>query len=112
MSVYTATARIPAETFERVNRLLQIDSLEDMTDDELSKQGAGVHQCEGIYYVTFDDGSTINFDLCSGSENYWDDVTWTNSEDTQCVFVEPEFEIGDIEVDINDNTYIVKVVKD
>lgn len=80
MSKHEVTVHITPEEFARVNRLLAIESLEDMTDSELLAQGANTHQNEGIYSAKFDNGSSINFDLCSGIHNYWDDVVWTSPD--------------------------------
>lgn len=99
MNRHEITIHITSDEFSRVNRLLAIESLEDMTDDELLAQGASTHQNEGIYYAEFDDGSSINFDLCSGVHNYWDDVVWTNRD-------------RNIEVEIESELYIVKIAID
>lgn len=112
MSVHIATVRISPEEYDRINRLLNIDSLEDMSDDELITQGANTNHFEGVFCATFDDGSTLNFDLCSGSNNYWDDVVWTNSDGSVNVNLDCEYELDDIEVDIMGETYIVKIVKE
>lgn len=48
---HEVTVRISQEEFDRVNRLLAIESLEDLTDSELLAQGANFHQNEGVYYV-------------------------------------------------------------
>ena len=71
---YNAQVCIPTDVYERVNRLLAIDSLEDMSDEELLLHGANTNYCEGIFAVEFADGSSLNFDLCSGTSNYFDDV--------------------------------------
>lgn len=111
MGKHIATVHIPSDEFDRVNRLLSIDSLEDMADGELILQGANTNHNEGIFRVTFDDGSSLNFDLCSGTHNYWDDVVWTSSDGKTDVTLDCEYELDNIEVDIEGETYIVEIMK-
>lgn len=108
---HIATVHIPAKEFDRVNRLLSIESLEEMTDSELIEQGANTYQCDGIFCATFDDGSYINYDLCSGSTNYYDDVVWTSADGSRDVVLDCEFELDDIEVEIESELYIVRIIK-
>lgn len=106
------TIRIPIGEFERINRLLAIKSLEEMSDEELIEQGANTDVCEGVFHVEFDNGSSINFDLCSGKHNYWDDVVWTNADGNRDIVFDCEYELNDIEVEIDKELYIVKVTKE
>lgn len=106
------TIKIPTKEFDRINRLLAIESLEDMTDNELLAQGANTNICEGIFSVEFDNGASMTFDLCSGSHNYWDDVVWTSADGTRDVVIDCEYEIGDIEVEIESELYIVNIIKE
>ena len=112
MKQHIETVHIPAEEFDRVNRLLDIDSLEELTDAELAEQGADTNHIEGVFHVTFDDGSSMNFDLCSGSCNYWDDVVWTSADGKCDIILDCGYELGDIEVEIESELYIVRVVRD
>lgn len=109
---HVATVTIPYEEFNRVNRLLAINDMEQMTDGELIALGANTNVNEGIYLATFDDGSSINFDLCSGSSNYYDDVVWTSPDGATDVILECDFALDDIEFDIDGETYIVQILKD
>lgn len=110
MKKHEATVYLAYDEIDRVNRLLAIESLDDMTDDELFAQGASTCQHEGIFCVKFDDGSSISFDLCSGIHNYWDDVVWTSSDGSTDVVLDCEYEIGDIEAEIESELYIVRIV--
>ena len=76
------TVRISSSGFDRVNRLLAIESLEEMTGDELLKLGANTNVCERVFHVVFDNGSYLNFDLCSGTNNYYDDVVWISADES------------------------------
>lgn len=104
---YTETVRIERETFKRVNRLLAIENMENMTDEELYKAGADTDTCFGVFSVTFKNGATLNYDLCSGTSNYFDDVVLTSADGTHDVILECEFELDNIEVEIDGDTYIV-----
>ena len=112
MKKFEETVVIPACEYDRVNRLLAIPSLEDMTDGELLEAGANTHQNEGIFRVTFEDGSSLNFDLCSGASNYWDDVVWTSADGKRDTTLDCDFELGDIEFEEGGNLYTVHVVKE
>lgn len=111
MVKHEAVVNIPTNEFDRINRLLSIESLEEMTGNELIEQGANTEVCEGIFYVEFDNGTSLNFDLCSGQHNYWDDVVWTNADKTRDITLDCEYELDDIEVEIENELYIVKVIK-
>lgn len=102
---------MPINEFDRINRLLAIESLEEMNDAQLREIGANTHVCEGIFHVEFDNGATLNFDLCSGNHNYWDDVVWTSANGTRDVVLDCEYELGDIEVEIESELYIVEIIK-
>lgn len=112
MIIHEEIVRIPASEFERINRLLLIESLEEMTDSELIEQGANTDCCEGIFHVKFDNGSSLNFDLCSGQHNYWDDVVWTSADGARDVVFDCEYELSDIEAEIEGELYIVRVIKE
>ena len=105
--IYTETVYIKKTEFERINRLLAIESLEEMTDSELLKAGANTDYHEGIFGVVFEDGCSLTWDLCSGQTNYWDDVIFRGDDGD--LLVECAFELNDIELKINNNTYIVKL---
>ena len=111
MIKHEAIVYIDKDEFDRINRLLAIESLEEMTDSELIEQGANTDVCEGIFYVKFDNGASLNFDLCSGQHNYWDDVVWINADKTRDVILNCEYELDDIEVEIENELYIVKIIK-
>lgn len=112
MIVHEETITISISEFNRINRLLAIESLEDMTNSELLEQGANTNYCEGVFHVEFDNGASLNFDLCSGQHNYWDDVVWTSQDGKTNVVLDCEYELDDIEVEIESELYIVKIVKE
>lgn len=112
MVKHEVIVQISASEFDRVNKLLAIKSLEEMTDSELLAQGANTDICEGIFYVEFDNGASLNFDLCSGQSNYWDDVVWMSADGETSVILDCAYELDDIEVEIDSELYVVKIIKE
>lgn len=112
MIKHEATVSISREEFDRINRLLAIQSLEEMTDEELLEQGANTDVYEGIFYVEFDNGATMTIDLCSGRCNYYDNVVWTSADRTHDVTLDCEYELDNIEVEIDGELYFVNIIKE
>lgn len=106
---HTETVKMAKSEINRINRLLDIPSLSELTDDELRDMGAFTDAVEGVYAVRFDDGSTLTYDLCSGQENYYDNVVWTSKKGRE-IYLDCEFELCDIEFDVDDETYEVKIL--
>lgn len=106
-----ATVSIKEKEFNRINRLLAIPSLYDMTDNELLAAGANTDQHEGIFAVRFSDGSTLTYDLCSGQSNYFDDVVWTSADGTHDIVLDCMYELDDIEFEHDGVTYCVHIRK-
>ena len=101
---------MPAVEFERINRLLALPYFDEMTDEEMRKAGAHPHRCEGIFAVTFMDGSQFSYDLCSGSENYFDDMLFFNKFG-EPYSVECDFELDkQILITDNGNEYIINII--
>ena len=107
---HTAIVKLPKRDIDKINRLLSIPSLSNLADDELREMGGFTDAIEGVFSVRFDDGSTLNYDLCSGQENYFDDVIWTSADGSRDVLLECTFELDDIEFDVDGETYEVKVL--
>ena len=112
MAVHKETVCIPANELNRINRLLAIECFEEMTDEEMLRQGANTNVYEGVFAVDFDDGSFLTWDLCSGSSNYYDNVVWTSPDGDEDITLDCEYELDDIEVEIESELYIVKVVRE
>lgn len=108
MIKYEEIVYVSKKEFDRINRLLAIESLEEMTDNELLEQGANTDVCEGLFYVEFGDGSVMNIDLCSGQHNYYDDVVWTSADGRRDVVLDCAYKLDDIEVEIGSKLYVVK----
>ena len=107
--IYEEKVHINKELVHRIKRCLEVTNIEDMSDEELSAWKYKRDSRESIYDVEFKDGSRLIWDLCSGTNNYYDDVTMLFPDktfaDLDCVY-----EFDDIEVDTDVATYIVKLV--
>ena len=112
MTKHEEVMHLSKNEFNRINRLLAIPSLEDISDDELRNMGATTDGCEGIFTVDFDDGSSLNFDLCSGKHNYWDDVVWTSTDGSRDIVLDCEYELDDIEFEVDGELYVVNIIKE
>lgn len=104
---HEATVNISKEEYDKVNNLLKIESLSEMTDNELLAAGANTNTCVGIFSIEFDDGSRLNYDLCSGTTNYFDDVVWSNGDAD--IVLDCMFELDDIEFEIYGEEYLVHI---
>jgi hypothetical protein len=94
---YEYTIDFTKEEFDHINKLLSIRSFDDLTEDEMARMGAKRDDFQGIFWIKFPDGAEMTYDLCSGSNNYFDDIVLTlgNNE----YVPECDFELGtDIEV--------------
>ena len=109
MTIYKESMYILPRELERINRLLDIPSFEFMTDLELENAGAEKDAFEGVFGVTFADGSTLTWDLCSGHSNYYDNVVWTSSDCSMERVLDCAYELDDIEFEAGGATYIVSI---
>ena len=116
MANFKETVRILKSKLDAVNRLLDIESLEEMSDDELLAAGVNTSYSERIYQVTFEDGSTLDYYLCSGTTNYYDDVYWTSPDGSREVVFDCEYCLasGENGYPVDDDLYsvVVEVVDD
>ena len=104
---YESVVDISKEKFDRINRLLSLPSLSEMSDTALRAEKANTNQCEGVFCAKFADGSWVDFDLCSGSENYYDDVVWHSGNGD--ITLDCSYELDDIEFEIDGNEYYIKL---
>ena len=107
-----AICNINSVQYDRVNRLLEIPSLSELTDRELYQAGANTNQCELIFEIVFDDTSVLKYYLCSGSENYYDDIVWNSPDGMNVITFECNFELCDIEFTIGEDHYKVVIQKE
>ena len=106
---YYAVVNIDQEVFDRVNRRLDIESFEEMSDEDMHEAGIHTDWSEGVFEAVFDDGSRLTYDLCSGRSNYYDDVVWTGADGKRSAVLDCTFELADIEFSIDGTRYFVKI---
>jgi hypothetical protein len=107
--IHKEVVYISKEELKKANYLLSINSLEELSDAQLQEIGAETDVCVGLFYIEFDNGATMNIDLCSGQHNYYDDVVWTSPDGSRDVVFDCEYNIDNIEVEIDGELYIVEI---
>ena len=108
--IYTEDVKLSEEKFNEINRLLSLPYFDEMTDAEMREAGAYPHSSEGIFCIKFEDGSIFSYDLCSGGENYYDDMVFSNTHGEPYV-LECDFELDKtIEIEDNGNKYVINII--
>lgn len=106
---YVEVVDIERSEYDRINRLLSIESILDLSDEQCREIGANTLSTEGVLFVEFEDGSTLNFDLRSDNGRYYDDVVWTSPDGSEDIILDYEYAIDDIEFEWNGDEYFVKL---
>lgn len=107
---YETNIKLAKNYVDRLNALLSIENMEEMTDSELSEVGANTYDCIPLYDVTFENGASLYVDVCPGDNNYYDDCVWRSPDCSKYISLDCEYEIDDIEVCIDGDIYIVKII--
>lgn len=108
---YITTLRIPQLEYDRINRLMELDNLSEMDQEELDAANAETEHWESVYTVWFADGAMVSYDLCSGMENYYDDVVWTSPSGIRRILLDCSYELADLEfMAQNGDSYLVKLI--
>ena len=68
--IYKTAVAIRRDQFERVNRLLEIRSLMDMTEEQFQRIGAKANESLLLYTASFSNGVIIELHLISDSMLY------------------------------------------
>lgn len=79
---YIATVKIEESDFNRINKLFEIESFDDYTDEQLEEMGAERDHSECVFSAKFENGAVLTYDFCSGGNNYFDDVSVTKDGET------------------------------
>lgn len=109
MSVFKEKAAVQKKEFERIGRLLAIGSFKTMSEKTRLERGICPNTCEEIIYAKFADGSVIVWCLCSGTSNYFDDVSWISADGETEITLVPSRKLENIEVEIGGNLYVVEL---
>ena len=106
---YVESVSLPTETFDRIHKLLTLPYFDEMTDNEMRDAGAEDGTYEGVFAVTFEDGTLFTYDLCSGSSNYYDNMVLTDKDGYESVF-DCDYELDrKIELNVGNSTYIINI---
>lgn len=106
---YEYTVVIPDWVFDHVNERLAIPDFSSMTENELDELEIENDWNEGIFAVTFEDGSVFTYDLCSGGSNYYDNMVFIDPDGYEYA-LDCDYELSDrIEFDIDGNTYVIHI---
>lgn len=111
--LYLESVQIKQSVVDRVRMLLEIKDFDDLSDKVKEKLNIEEDHEELIYSVTFADGATLDWRLCSGASNYYDDVLF-HYETGHWETLDCTFEFDDIEIDAGSKIYNVKleIIKD
>lgn len=111
------TVKMSRDKFERINALLDIEDIEELSDEKQEEIHA-LPESEIIYDVEFDDGTVITLSLEHGSTNFYTSPYITNrngqeiDSDDDVGFsleTEEEFLVPDDDEGDEETTYVVKV---
>ena len=108
MATYKVTVNIQKPVYDRLLRILDIDDISKLSQEEVGELGVGPDQQSRVYVAKFDDGSFITYDICSGTHNYFDDVVYI-APDGRTETLECTFSLDDLEIERNGNAYLVKL---
>lgn len=99
------------DTLSRLNGLLSIESLEDNLTEEQLSLNPKADDCINWLQVTFENGNYITIDVCSGSENYYDNCVLCDKEGRELTTFDCNYSIDEeMEFNYGDDTYIVSLV--
>jgi len=105
--VHEVNFPISRKELQRV-RLLLDTNFEDMDDDKFEKFGIVKDSSECIIGVSFNDGAALDWSLCCGQNNYYDDVVF-QYPDGKTVTLECSYALDNMEIDTETDIYIVKL---
>ena len=108
--VYKVIYPISLKEYQRVNTLLDIENYEDWDDAKREKLGIKPDSTEYVLGIRFDDGAMLDWKLCYGQHNCYDDVLFQypngNWTDLDCTY-----ELDNIKIDAGSKIYIVELDK-
>ena len=118
--IYKKEIEFSRALFNWVNNAFCIDDLSKCHPKELEKANYKQFDDVGILEVTFEDGTELRYNLCSGSTNYYDDLVISKlvvNEEKEDEYKEilynysPSDDLPEtLEVEADDDTYIVHLI--
>lgn len=101
MDLNTAIVFLPKSKFNEVNGLLNHSTPKDLETRP---------ETETVFEVKFGNGSSFCFELCHGSENFYDNAVFYTRDGVEIVF-DCSYSLDEaIEFAVGDQTYIVKII--
>lgn len=107
-TVHQVNYPISKKEVYRVRNLLEIKSFEDYSNEKLEKLGIVKDSSECIIGVAFNDGATLDWKICCGDNNYYDEVVFQRP-DGELEEFDCTYELDDIEIDAGSDVYIINL---
>lgn len=100
------------DTLERVNALLDIESLEvEEYTEEQKLLNPKVDDFIPLMSIEFNNGNIIDIDVCSGRCNYYDNCVLKDKDGYEITCFDCNYSIdNEMEFNYEDDTYIITVV--
>lgn len=106
---YKATVTVKKEILERVNQLLNIEDLEQITNEELLLNPK-VDDFISVASATFENGNIIDIDVCSGGTNYYDNCMLKDKDGYEIYCFDCNYSIdSEMEFCYGRDTYIINI---
>lgn len=99
---------ISRKEFQRINSLLSIDSYEFWEDAKRERVGVQPDTSEWVFGIEFDNGAKLDWKLCFGDSNCYDDVLFQYPSGLW-VDLDCSYELDSVEIDTGSNIYIVEL---
>lgn len=108
--VYRETVTLEKEVLERVNALLAIKDLGDLTEKEKSLNPQ-TDDFIGLISVDFENGNVITIDVCSGTGNYYDNCVLIDGKtENEITCFDCNYSIdNEMEFNYGNDTYIITI---
>ena len=107
---YKVVVTMAQAEFDRVNGLLDIEYLDDMTDEEYTILCPKTDDYIGLFYVEFENGNHITIDVASGGSNYYDNCVLYDADGNELKVYDCGYHIGRTMVFMyHDDRYIVEI---
>jgi len=90
----------------RIRNLLEIKSFEGWDAEKLEKLGIEKDSSEWVLGASFDNGASLDYELCCGDNNYFDSVVFKYPDKTELT-MDCTYDLDDIEIDAGTNIYRV-----
>lgn len=108
--IHKREVKIHRDEASDIRRLLSLENLEGLSDSQMQRLGCKRDFRRLVFSVDFDDRSSLDWWLCSGTINYYDDVVFRRPFADYCESLDCTYKFDDMEIDTGEDVYIVKLV--